>query len=97
MSVLRARYRRQRTTGHDVGGGKKKRRHAAPPVQVASQRAAPSASYVARSVVLDSTVKVDDAELVEAVAVAARFHWRDVEVLAAYGGDQGLDLSVRRY
>ena len=34
----------------------------------------------------------DDAELVEAVAVAARFHWRDVEVLAAYGGEQGLDL-----
>ena len=34
----------------------------------------------------------DDPELVEAVAVAARFHWRDVEVLAAYGGDQGLDL-----
>jgi DNA-binding response OmpR family regulator len=34
----------------------------------------------------------DEADVVDALTVAARFHWRDVTVIPAYSGDQALAL-----
>ncbi|HZQ99945.1 MAG TPA: response regulator transcription factor [Chloroflexota bacterium] len=34
----------------------------------------------------------DDPDIVDAVAVALQFHWQDVTILTAYGGEQGAEL-----
>ncbi len=36
----------------------------------------------------------DDPDIVDAVSVAARFHWRDVTVISAYNGEQALELFL---